>query len=165
MEFKQIDHYPKSQRGKAFQKKVMQFTENFDKLFNVFNKNELQRKKMEKLYKLRMNDVNWAFYHDQCGPRIGKCYSVNEEYSQSDLRYIARVNKEISTKEYHDQPSTSTSNVAAALGSCSDSDSTSQSSEFFPPPAKRPSIQNRQSLTNLALICERFMYQIVLGLL
>ena len=89
MEFKQIEHYPKSKRGKAFQKKVMQFTENLDKLFNVFNKNEQQRKKMEKLHKLRMNDADWAFYHDRRGSRIGKCYSVNKEYSQSDLRYIA----------------------------------------------------------------------------
>ena len=36
------------------------------------------------------------------------------------------------------------------------SESASNSSAFSPPPAKQPSIPNRQNLTNLALMCERF---------
>ena len=110
------------------------FTKNIDELYDVFNKNEQQRKKLEKTYKLRMNESDWNFYHDQCGPRIRKCYLIKEKYTESDLKFISRVNQEISNKDLQDQPSTSSSHAATALDSYSDdAASTSDSSEFSPP--------------------------------
>ena len=47
--------------------------------------------------------------------RIENCYLIDEGYSQSDLKYISRVNQEIMAKDYCNQPSTSTSDKAAAL--------------------------------------------------
>ena len=35
-----------------------------DKLFDVFNQDKPQRKKMEKNYELRMNEADRNFYHD-----------------------------------------------------------------------------------------------------
>ena len=150
-EFQKIQHYPTTKKGAAFEKRVDDFTKNIDELYDVFNKNEQQRKKLEKTYKLRMNESDWNFYHDQCGPRIEKCYLITE----SDLKFISRVNQEISNKDLQDQPSTS-SHEATALDSYSDEAASTSDSSEFSPPAKRPNIENRQSLTNLALICERF---------
>ena len=48
------------------------------------------------------------------------------------------------------------SDAAIEVDHYSDSTSNSDSTAFSPPPAKQPSIQNRQNLTNLALMCERF---------
>jgi len=45
-------------------KTLEEFIQDVDLLFDVFNKNEQQRRKMEKTYKLRMNDADWSFYHD-----------------------------------------------------------------------------------------------------
>ena len=91
--------------------------------------------------------------NDQCGPRIGKCYLIKEKYTESDLKFISRVNQEILNKDLQDQPSTSSSHAATALDSYSDDAASTSDSSEFSPPAKR---QNRQSLTNLALMCERF---------
>ena len=103
-----------------------------------------------------MNESDWNFYHDQCGPKIGKCYLIEEKYTESDLKFISRVNQEISNKDLQDQPSTSSSHAATALDSYSDDAASTSDSSEFSPPAKRPNIQNRQSLTNLALMCKRF---------
>ena len=132
------------------------FSENIDKLFDVFNENKQQRKKMEQNYKLRINEADWNFYHDQCGQRIGKCNLINEGYSQSDLRYVSRINQEILSNDERNQPCTSMSDVAIEVDHYSDSTLNSDSSAFSPPLAKQPSMQNRQNLTNLALMCERF---------
>ena len=96
---------------------VDDFTKNIDELYDVFNKKEQQRKKLEKPYKFRMNKSDWNFYHDQCGPRMGKCYLIEEKYTESDLKFIFRVNQEISNKDFQDQPSTSSSHAATALDS------------------------------------------------
>ena len=64
-EFKRIEHYPKSKRGSAFQKRVERFTENIDKLFDVFNQDKKQRKTIEKNPKLHRNEADWNLYHDQ----------------------------------------------------------------------------------------------------
>ena len=78
------------------------------------------KKKLEKTYKLRMNEIDWNFYHDQCVPRIGKSYKlmINEGFSQHDLKFISRVNREISNKNYHDQLSTSMSHAARRVDLC-----------------------------------------------
>ena len=103
-----------------------------------------------------MNESDWNFYHDQCGPMIGKCYLNKEKYTESDLKFISRVNQEISNKDLQDQPSTSSSHAATALDSYSDDAASTSNSSEFSPPAERPNIRNRQSLTNLAVMCERF---------
>ena len=64
-----------------------------------------------------MNESDWNFYHNQCGLRIGKCYLIKEKYTESDLKFISRVNQEISNKDLQDQPSTSSSHAATALDS------------------------------------------------
>ena len=102
-----------------------------------------------------MNESDWNFYHDQCGPRIGKCYLIKEKY-ESDLKFISKVNQEVSNKDLQDQPSMASSHAATALVSYSDDAASTFDSSEFSPPAKRPNIQNRQSLTNLALMCKRF---------
>ena len=81
---------------------------------------------------------------------------IKEKYTESDLKFISRVNQEISNKDLQDQPSTSSSHAATALDSYSDDAASTSDSSEFSPPTKRPNIQNRQSLTNLALMCKRF---------
>ena len=49
-----------------------------------------------------MNESDWNFYHDQCGPRIGKCYLIKKKYTELDLKFISRVNQEISKKDFQD---------------------------------------------------------------
>ena len=55
-------------------KKAEDFINDIDDLFDAFNQNEQHRKKLEKRYKLRVNESAWNFYHDQRGPRIGNYY-------------------------------------------------------------------------------------------
>ena len=143
-EFQKIQHYPTTKKGAAFEKRVDDFTKNIDELYDVFNKNEQQRKKLEKTYKLRMNESDWNFYHDQCGLRIGKCYLIKEKYTESDLKFISRVNQEILNKDLQDQPSTSSSHAATALDSYGDDAASTSDSSEFSPPAKRLNIQNRK---------------------
>ena len=40
-----------------------------------------------------MNEFDWNFYHDQCGPNTGKFCMNNEEYTQSDFKFISRMNR------------------------------------------------------------------------
>ena len=68
------------------------FTKNIDQLYDIVNKNQQERKKMEKIYKLRMDKVDSNLYHDQCSPRIRKCYSIDEGCNQHDFKYISGVN-------------------------------------------------------------------------
>ena len=41
-EFQKIQHYPTTKKGAAFQKRVDDFTQNINELYDVFNKNEQQ---------------------------------------------------------------------------------------------------------------------------
>ena len=46
------------------------------------------QKKTVNIYKLRVNEIDWNIYHDQCSQRMGKYYLIDEGCSQSDLKYI-----------------------------------------------------------------------------
>jgi len=48
-DFDNIHHYPAAKRKKAYEKKIGRIKKDVDLLFDVFNKNEQQRRKMEKL--------------------------------------------------------------------------------------------------------------------
>ena len=111
---------------------------------------------MEKNYKLRMNEADWNFYHNQCGQRIDKCNLINEGYSQFNLRYVSRIKLEILRNDERNQPCTSISDAAIKEDCYSNSALYSDSSTFSPPPAKQPSILNRQNLTSLTLMRKRF---------
>ena len=64
--FKQTERCPSFKKGAAFRKRVEDCINDIDDLYNAFNPNEQNCKKLEKKYKLRMNKSAWNFYHDQC---------------------------------------------------------------------------------------------------
>ena len=107
---------------------------------------------MEKNYKLRVNEAARNFNHNQCGQRIGKCYLINEGYSQSDLRFVSKISQEIRSNDERNQPCTSMSDAAIEVNRHSDSALNSDSSAFSPASAKQASVQIRQNLTNLVLL-------------
>ena len=70
--FLKIDSVPKSRRnGSAFKRNVKHFMENVDTLFDIFCKNNSQRRKLEKEKLLRINSIGFVSYENQKGVRIG----------------------------------------------------------------------------------------------
>ena len=106
-----------------------------------------------------MNDSDLAFYHDQSSSRICKCLSVVENPSSSDVNFQKRVSQKQIRCDTEVQ-----SSVIEKLdleSNASDPGPLSSSLSDFSPQQKRMKLiedsqQNRQSLKNLALMCEKY---------
>ena len=88
--FKFVNSYLTKKRGKTLETHLDDFLSDIDRLFNIFCHDREQRRIQEE-HKLRMNDSDLAFYHDQNSSRICKCLSVVENPSSSDINFQKRV--------------------------------------------------------------------------
>ena len=91
--FKFVINYLMKKRGKTFETYLDDFFSDIDKLFNIFCHDREQRQIQEEEHKLRMNDFDLAFYHDQNNSRICKCLSVVENPSSSNINFQNRVSQ------------------------------------------------------------------------
>ena len=104
-DFLKIDSVPKSRRnGSAFKRNVEYFMVNVDTLFDIFYKNNSQRRRLEKDKLLRMNNIGFAFYENQKGARIGKYTSIQEKPNNPDLTFIKRASQQRLTKNKDQHP-------------------------------------------------------------
>ena len=91
--FKFVNSYPKKKREKTFETHLDDFLSDIDTLFNIFCHDREQRRIQEEEHKLRMNNSDLVFYHDQSSSRIHKCLSVAENPSSSDTNFQKRVSQ------------------------------------------------------------------------
>ena len=86
--FKKLNAYPKSRRkGDNYKQLVENFLAETGNLFDIFCADDLQRRKLEEFYKLRMTKSDFNFYDDQKGPRLGRCSNVLEKLLPSNERF------------------------------------------------------------------------------
>ena len=85
--FKFVNSYSTKKRGKTFETYLDDFMSDIDKLLNIFCHDREQRRIQEEEHKLRMNNSDLAFYHNQNSSRIGKCLSVVENPSSSAINF------------------------------------------------------------------------------
>ena len=157
--FKFVNSYSTKKRGKTFETHLDDFLSDIDTLFNIFCHSREQRQIQEE-QKLRMIDSDLAFYHDQNSSRIRKYLSVVENPSSSDINFQKRV----SQKQIRCDTEVQSSVIEQLDLESNVSDpgpSSSLSSSDFSPQQKRMKLiedsqQNRQSLKNLAMMCERY---------
>ena len=108
-----------------------------------------------------MNKNDYVFYQDQKGPRQGKCRPTNavKKLAESDLNFIKKV-----TSKEKDVPSTSSINFDSTfdmtmteVGSdTSESEKSSSASSNIVLFSNQQIEQNRSSLREVAVTCERF---------
>ena len=48
---------------------MTEFLRDIEELFDIFCNDQKQRRKLEEIIKLKMNEDDFAFYEDQIGPR------------------------------------------------------------------------------------------------
>ena len=106
-----------------------------------------------------MNKDDFAFYEDQIGSRKRKCLDVVEPIDQSDINFLQKMSQKQSNS--NNTVSTSSGNIDIVLGFASDT-STSENSEIsvsfdsaLPCSSKSILQQNRVTLKELAMVCER----------
>ena len=107
-----------------------------------------------------MNKDDFAFYEDQIGPIKRKCLDVVEPIDQSDINFLPKMSQKQSNS--NNRVSTNSANIDIVLGFASDI-STSENSEvsisFYSalPCSLKPILQqNRVTLKELAMVCERY---------
>ena len=161
--FKKLHSQPKNRRkSDNYSKLVANFMADVDNLFDIFCKDDLQRRKLEELYKLRMTESDFAFYNDQKGPRLAKCLNVAEKLLPSDETFARMVGYKMqqtpSTSAQSEEQMKKAVKDSISPTSSSESASTLSSEDFVP--AKRQkvtsNVQNRASLKELARISERY---------
>ena len=94
--FRQIESQPK--KGKkgfntsaTFNYSMMEFLRGIEELFDIFCNDQKQRRKLEEINKLKMNEDDFAFYEDQIGPT--KCLDVVESIDQSDINFLQKISQ------------------------------------------------------------------------
>ena len=139
---------------------MTEFLRDIEELFDIFCNGHKQRRKLEENNKLKMNEDDFAFYEDQIGPRKMKCLDVAEPIDQSDINFLQKL----SQKQFNcnNTVSTSLANIDIVIGFQSDT-SISENSEIsvsfdsaLPCSSKSILQQNRVTLKELAMVCERY---------
>ena len=144
----------------TFNYNMTEFLRDIEELFDIFCNDQKQRRKLEEINKLKMNEDDFAFYEDQIGPRKRKCLDVVEPIDQSDINFLQKMSQKPSNS--NSTVSTSSTNIDIVIGFQSDT-STSENSEIsvsfdsaLPCSSKSILQQNRATLTELAMVCERY---------
>ena len=139
---------------------MTEFLRDIKKLFDIFCNDPKQRRKLEEINKLRMNEDNFAFYEDQIGPRKRNCLDAVEPIDQSDINFFQKMPQKQSNS--NNTVSTSSSNIDIVIGFESDT-STSGNPEIsvsfdsaLPYSSKSILQQNQVTLKELAMACERY---------
>ena len=165
-DFRQIESQPKKgtkrfNTSATFNYNMTEFSRDIAELFDIFCNDQKQRRKLEEINKLKMNEDDFAFYEDQIGPRKRKCLDVVEPIDQSDINILQKMSKKQSNS--NNTVSTSSANINIVIGLRSDA-STSENSEIsvsvdsaLPCSPKSILQQNRVTLAaELAIVCERY---------
>ena len=138
---------------------MTEFLRYIEELFDIFCNDQKQRRKPE-INKFKINKDDFAFYEDQIGPRKRKCLDVVEPTDQSDINFLQKM----SQKQYNSNNtvSTTSANIDILLVFASDT-STCENSEIsvsfdsaLPCSSKSILQQNRVTLKELAMVCERY---------
>ena len=160
--FKKLHSQPKNRRkNDNYSNLVANFMADINDLFDIFCKDNQQRRKVEEKYKLRMTESDFDFYNDQKGPRIAKCLNVVEKLQPSDKTFARMVGYKMqqvpSTSAQSDEQMQLVLDDSFSQSSSSASEVTT-SENFLP--AKRLKVtsskQNRASLKEIAKISERY---------
>ena len=73
--------YSKKRRTTAAFKNVAEsFLKDRDQLFDIFCKDAAKRRKLERKYEVRMQQLDYQLYENQKGPRVGKCLDTVEKF-------------------------------------------------------------------------------------
>ena len=109
---------------------------------------------------MKTNEDNFAFYEDQIGPRKRKCLDVVKPIDQADINFLQKMSQKQSNSI--NTVLTSSANIDILIGFQSDT-STSENSEIsvsfdseLPCSSKFILQQNRVTLKELAMVCERY---------
>ena len=130
-DFRQIESQPKKGKKRfntsaTFNYKMTEFLRDIEELFGIFFNDQKQRRKLEEINKLKMNEDDLAFHEYQMDPRKRKCLDVVEPIDQSDISFLQKMSQKQSSS--NNTVSTSSSNIDIVIGFESDA-STSESSE------------------------------------
>ena len=92
-DFRQIESPPK--KGKKgfntraiFNYNLTEFSRDIEEMLDIFCNDEKQRRKLEEINKLKINEYDFAFYENQIGPRKRKCLDVVKPIDQSDINFL-----------------------------------------------------------------------------
>ena len=72
---------------------MTKFLRDIEELFDIFCNDQKQRRKLEEINKLIMNEDDFTFYEYQIGPRKRKCLNVVEPTDQSNLNFLQKCLK------------------------------------------------------------------------
>jgi len=153
--FAKLSRYPNNKKGKKIFMDLTSFTNDIEKLFDIFCENPTQRRHLEVEYKLRMTDNDYSFYEDQKGPRAAKCTKVITPLDESDYLFARRHDNPTAT-QHQSQTDVSplSSSVLESENESNRSESGSSAFGFEQPCSSNK--QNRISYPNLARICDRY---------
>ena len=139
---------------------MTEFLRDIEELFDIFCNDQKQRRKLEEIKKLKINKDDFAFYEDQIGPRKRKCLDVVKSIDQSEINLLQKMSQKQSNS--NNTVSTSSANIDVVIGFQSDT-STSENLEIsvsfdsaLPCSSKSILRQNRVTLKELAMVCERY---------
>ena len=139
---------------------MTEFLRDIEELFDIFCNNQKQRRKLEEINKLKMNEDDFAFYEDQIGPRKRKCLDVVKPIDQSDINFFQKMSQKESN--FNNTVSISSANIDGVIGFESDT-GTSENSKIsvsfdsaLPCSLKSILQQNRVTLKEPAMVCELY---------
>ena len=72
---------------------MTEFLLDIEELFDIFCNDQKQRRKLEKINKLKINKNDFAFYEDQISPIKRKCLDVVEPIDQSDINFLPKMSQ------------------------------------------------------------------------
>ena len=131
-DFRQTESQPKKRKegfntSATFNYDMTESLHDIEELFDIFCNDQKQRRKLEEINKLKMNEDDFAFYEDQIGPRKRKCLDVVRPIDQSDINFLQKMSQKQSNS--NNTVSTSSANIDIVIGFQSDT-STSENSEI-----------------------------------
>ena len=164
-DFRQIESQQQKEKkgfntSATFSYDKTEFLRDIEELFDIFCNDQKQRRKLEEINKLKMNENDFAFYEDQIGPSKRKCLDVAEPIDRSDMNFLQKIFQKQTNS--NNIVSTTSSNNDIVIGFESDT-STSENSEIsasfdsaLPCSSKSILQQNGVTLKELAMICEQY---------
>ena len=111
----------------TFKYNMTEFLRDIKELFDIFCNDQKQRRKLEEINKLKMNEDNFAFYEDLIGHRKRKYLDAVEPIDQSDINFLQKMSQKQSNS--NNTVSKSSANIDIVIGFESDT-STSENSEI-----------------------------------
>ena len=69
---------------------MTEFLRDIKQLLDIFCNDQKQRRKLEEINKLKINEEDFAFYRDQIGPRKRKWLDVVESIDQPDMDFSSK---------------------------------------------------------------------------